>query len=169
MKFAISTKVIGNYKGSDLASSERNDCSVRAFAGLLDTQYEPAHAFVKDRFCRKDKQGVAAMPEICRQMSEKEETYSIDGVNFNIEYLSDEHITNQYKLKGEIINRKKTVKSFVHDHEEGFYLVFVSGHVFAVKDGTIIDNESDEYRPTRKVLGAVKVIVQDNQQTFDLF
>lgn len=169
MKFADAAKVIENYEGSDLAKSERNDCSVRAFAGLLDTKYEPAHSFVEDRFCRKAKHGVLAMPEICKQMAEGDETYFIDGVNFKVKSLTEEDITNEYKLKGEVILRKKTVKSFVESHQSGSYLVFVSGHVFAVKDGTIIDNASDEYKPTRKVLAAVKVEVEDNQGMLDLF
>jgi len=169
MKFADAAKVIENYEGSDLAKSERNDCSVRAFAGLLDTKYEPAHSFVEDRFCRKAKHGVLAMPEICKQMAEGDETYSIDGINFKVKSLTEEDITNEYKLKGEVILRKKTVKSFVESHQSGSYLVFVSGHVFAVKDGTIIDNASDEYKPTRKVLAAVKIEIEHNQGMLDLF
>ena len=48
MKFADAAKVIENYEGSDLAKSERNDCSVRAFAGLLDTKYEPCLLYTSD-------------------------------------------------------------------------------------------------------------------------
>ena len=36
MKFADSTKYINNYSNSTLAEHENNDCSVRAFASLLD-------------------------------------------------------------------------------------------------------------------------------------
>lgn len=163
MKFADAAKVIDNYEGSELAKKERNDCSVRAFAGVLDVRYELAHSFVKDRFDRKEKQGVIAMPAICEKMAEEDETYSIDGVNFKVKPLTKSDITNEYKLKGEIITRKKTVKSFVKSHQSGNYLVFVSGHVFTVKDGTVIDNGSEEYRPTRKVLAACKIEVEDNQ------
>lgn len=163
MQFKDAAKVIRDYESSELATKERNDCSVRAFAGLLDTKYEPAHEFVEDRFCRKEKQGVVAMPEICDKMAEKGDTYNIDGVSFKIESLTEADITNEYKLKGEIIKRQKTVKSFVSSHQTGSYLVFVSGHVFAVKDGTIIDNNSEEYRPTRKVIAAVKIVEESNQ------
>ena len=103
------------------------------------------------------------MPEICDKMAEKGDTYNIDGVSFKIESLTEADITNEYKLKGEIIKRQKTVKSFVSSHQTGSYLVFVSGHVFAVKDGTIIDNNSEEYRPTRKVIAAVKIVEESNQ------
>ena len=169
MKFADAAKVIDNYEGSELAKNERNDCSVRAIAGVLDVSYEPAHSFVKDRFERKEKQGVIAMNKICDQMAEEDETYSIDGVNFKVKSLTEEDITNEYKLKGEVFTRKKTVKSFVQSHQSGNYLVFVSGHVFTVKDGTVIDNGSEEYRPTRKVLAAVKIEIEDNQGMLDLF
>ncbi|MGB0588034.1 MAG: hypothetical protein ACPGQC_14995, partial [Limisphaerales bacterium] len=67
-------------------------------------------------------------------------TQEIEGVEFDLEVLPDEKVTNVYKLKGEEIARKKTVKSFIKDFSKGIYLVLVSGHVFTVKNGTMIDN-----------------------------
>lgn len=169
MKFADASKVINYYNGSELAKNESNDCSVRAFAGLLNTKYEPAHSFVADKFNREMKKGVLKMNSICDKMAEENKTYEIDGVQFKMHSLKKSEITNTYKLRGEYIVRNKTVKSFVKSHPEGNYLIFVSGHVFSLKDGTIIDNNGEEYRPTRKVLGAMKVEVVDNQGYLELF
>ena len=169
MKFADATKVITHYNSSELARSERNDCSVRAFAGLLDTKYEPAHSFVADKFDRINRQGTLMMPHTCNKMASEGDTYTIDGVSFKFHTVPVNELINTYKLKGEHIERKKTVKSFVQSHEQGSYLVFVSGHVFAVKDGTVIDNASDEYKPTRKVIAAIKVEMIDDQMELELF
>ena len=67
-------------------------------------------------------------------------------------------ITNMYKLYGELIYRQKTVKSFLQDHKVGSYIVTVAKHAFAVVDGVLIDNEGTEYKPTRKVQSAYKVV-----------
>ena len=138
-------------KSTDKQSSEKNDCSVRAFATALDVDYDAAHSYVKDVFKREDKKGVKNMESIGREVSLEGKTQEIDGVEFDLEVLPEEKVTNVYKLKGEEIARKKTVKSFIKDFSKGIYLVLVSGHVFTVKNGTMIDNVGEEWRPTRKV------------------
>ncbi|MGB0359764.1 MAG: hypothetical protein ACPGC4_08040, partial [Litorivicinaceae bacterium] len=95
--------------------------------------------------------GVKNMESIGREVSLEGKTQEIDGVKFDLEVLPEEKVTNVYKLKGEEIARKKTVKSFIKDFSKGIYLVLVSGHVFTVKNGTMIDNVGEEWRPTRKV------------------
>ena len=138
-------------KSTDKQSSEKNDCSVRAFTTALDVDYDAAHSYVKDVFKREDKKGVKNMESIGREVSLEGKTQEIDGVQFDLEVLPEEKVTNVYKLKGEEIARKKTVKSFIKDFSKGIYLVLVSGHVFTVKNGTMIDNVGEEWRPTRKV------------------
>lgn len=138
-------------KSTDKQSSEKNDCSVRAFATALDVDYDAAHSYVKDVFKREDKKGVKSMEIIGKEISSEGKTQEIDGVQFDLEVLPEEKVTNVYKLKGEEIARKKTVKSFIKDFSKGIYLVLVSGHVFTVKNGTMIDNVGEEWRPTRKV------------------
>ena len=63
-----------------------------------------------------------------------------------------------YKLYGELIHRQKTVKSFMESYPKGSYIVTVAKHAFAVVDGVLIDNEGTEYKPTRKVQSAYKVV-----------
>ncbi len=138
-------------KSTDKSSSEKNDCSVRAFATALDVNYDAAHSYVKETFKREDKKGCKNMESTGRAISLKGETQKIEGTEFDLNVLPEDSITNKYKLNGEVITRKKTVKSFIKDFSKGIYLVLVSGHVFTVKDGTMIDNVGEEWRPTRKV------------------
>jgi hypothetical protein len=138
-------------KSTDKQSSEKNDCSVRAFTTALDVDYDAAHSYLKETFKREDKKGCKNMESTGRKISLEGKTQEIDGVKFNIEVLPTDKITNVYKLHGEHIARKKTVKSFIKDFSKGIYLILVSGHVFTVKNGTMIDNVGEEWRPTRKV------------------
>ena len=71
--------------------------------------------------------------------------------------MSTNEITNRYKLHGEVIKRKKTVKSFIKDYAKGTYIVGVSGHAFTIKDGVLVDNVGEEFRPTRKVQSAFRI------------
>ena len=148
MKYINSKDII---KSTDKSSSETNDCSVRAFTTALDVDYDAAHSYLKNVFKREDKKGCLKMDLTARKISLSGETQKIDNVEFNIEVLPENKVTNTYKLHGEEIARKKTVKSFIKDFAEGIYLVLVSGHVFTVKNGLMIDNVGEEWRPTRKV------------------
>ena len=75
----------------------------------------------------------------------------IGNKEFDVRVLSRNEITNKYKLHGDIVRRKKTVKSFIKDYPKGTYIVGVSKHAFTVIDGILIDNAGEEFRPTRKV------------------
>jgi hypothetical protein len=92
----------------------------------------------------------------------------IEGTEFNIRPLNKYQITNRYKLRGEVIERKKTVKSFLKDFGAGIYLVMVSGHVFTVKDGTMIDNAGEEWRPTRKVEDVFEIKLKNILEQMEL-
>jgi hypothetical protein len=136
-------------KSTDKSGSETNDCSVRAFTTALDVDYDSAHSYLKETFKREDKKGCKKMNYTAKKL--EGEIQKIDDVEFDITVLPEDKVTNTYKLHGEVIARKKTVKSFIKDFAEGIYLVLVSGHVFTVKNGLMIDNVGEEWRPTRKV------------------
>ena len=55
------------------------------------------------------------------------------------------------------ISAANKLKSFIKDNPKGNYIVTVSKHAFALKDGKLIDNKGEEFRPTRKVDGAYKI------------
>ena len=70
---------------------------------------------------------------------------------------------NRYKVKGEIIWRKKTLKSFIESHPKGTYLVTVANHALTVKDGELLDWGSNKFLPTRKVMEGYKMESNSNE------
>jgi len=164
MKYNKSSNIIkGNSK---IQAGETNDCSVRAFATALDVTYDAAHQFVKETYDRVDKKGCEKMVKRTNKLEGK--VLEIENTKFSLSPLNKSLITNEYKLKGEVIERKKTVKSFLKDFGAGIYLVMVSGHVFTVKDGTMIDNAGEEWRPTRKVEDVFQVTFKNILEQLEL-
>lgn len=154
-KFKKSTSTVKGYSSSKIAKSEKNDCFVRALAAATDCDYDLAHEYVKKTFKRKKGKGVMFESSILDKVEK-------DGIElgddmFALQVLGKSKITNQYKLYGELVNRMKTVKSFIKDNPKGTFILGVSKHAFTVKDGVLIDNRGEEFRPTRKVTSAFKV------------
>ena len=159
MKFNYSKDVISGIKSSKIAKSETNDCVVKAVAASIGVTYDTAHSFVKETFKREEGKGVLNK-ELVENMSKLSEvgTAKIGTKEVSFEVMPKQAITNMYKLYGELIHRQKTVKSFMESYPKGSYIVTVAKHAFAVVDGVMIDNVGTEYKPTRKVTGAYKVI-----------
>jgi len=62
---------------------------------------------------------------------------------------------------------KKTIKSFVQSHPVGTFLVMVANHALCIKDGELLDWDSNKFQPTRKVVSAYRLSTKgiDNQLT----
>ena len=150
-----STEIKG-YNSSKVAKGEKNDCFVRAMAAATGVDYDTTHSFVKKEFGRKDKKGTETL-NIHTQMLNFEKGFELGGKSFRTKVLGSNKIKNSYKLYGEIVLRKKTVKSFIKDNPKGTFIVGVSKHAFTVKDGVLIDNVGEEWRPTRKVDSAFEI------------
>jgi len=165
----LTSKEIKGYSNNKLAMSETNDCFVRALAAGFDINYNKAHELAKERFKRPDKKGTKNSHIIEQMAFIEKDGLEINGVRATVRVLDGLDIKNRYKLKGEIIDRKKTVKSFIKDHQKGTYIVTVSKHAFVVKDGNLIDNFGEEFRPTRKVDGAYKINVPEKTIQLSLF
>jgi hypothetical protein len=159
MKFNYSRDVISGIKTSKVANKETNDCVVKAVAASIGVTYDTAHTFVKETFNREDRKGVPGK-DLIENMSKLSEVgvAKIGTKDVSFEVMPKQAITNMYKLYGELIHRQKTVKSFMESYPKGSYIVTVAKHAFAVVDGVMIDNVGTEYKPTRKVTGAYKVI-----------
>ena len=136
---------------SKKAKSEKKDCVVKAIASSTNVDYDTAHSWVKENFEREDKKGTSNWM-ISKRF--KKEDMEIGGKKFKVRKLKNWETKNTYKLHGELIDRQKTVKSFRKDKPNGTYMVLVSKHAFTIKEGTLIDNVGEEWRPTRKVIGA---------------
>lgn len=142
---------------SEIALKEKGDCMVRALAAAADTTYNIAHKFCAEVFRRKPNSGTCNLMVTTTMLTAEKKGLVIDGKKYNVAVLGKRDICNRYKLKGEVIWRKKTLKSFVESHQKGSYIVFVSNHALTIKDGELIDWNVMKFKPTRKVLSAFRI------------
>lgn len=164
LSYAYSQEVL-NLATNELAQKENNDCVVKAIATATGASYNDAHDFAKNYLMRRDRDGTLLTtfaPNICKE----EMTVGRKKVTFD--KVTKNRITNRYKVKGEIFDRQKTIKSFIKDNQKGTFIVTVAGHALTIKDGMLIDNVGEEYRPTRKVQGALKVEVTGSTEATQL-
>ena len=167
LDYQYASQVINNYKESVKARNEKNDCFVRAVASASGSSYDAAHKYVKDVFGREDRQGTRFVDSTFLSIEGKLQEFGQVKVKF--EKLPKEKIKNTYKLYGELIDRQKTVKSFIKTNPVGTFIVLVANHAFTIKDGVLIDNQGEEFRPTRKVQRAYRVIEETVDPQLKLF
>ena len=164
-----SSKEIKGYNSSKIAKGEKIDCFVRALAAATEVDYDTSHKFVQKTFKRKPKKGTENHQIIKAMAGFQEEGMNIGNKSFKVNVLPKSRITNTYKLYGEVIDRKKTVKSFIKDNPKGTFVVGVCKHAITVKDGVLIDNVGEEFRPTRKVDMAYKIALSNRPIQLKLF
>ena len=167
LSYSYASNEIKGYSNSKIAKQEKNDCFVRAIAAATGSHYDTAHSFVKGNFNRENGKGTELVP--LHMMNLEEKGMEVENKEFGVKVLSKDQITNKYKLYGEIVKRKKTVKSFIKDNPKGTFIVGVSKHAFTVKDGVLIDNRGEEFRPTRKVDCAFKITPKVENVQLSLF
>ena len=154
---------------SELARSEKNDCVVRSVASAADVAYRTAHVFCKEVFGREDKRGTNNMNIVTQMLLAETSGIELEGKKFGVRVLGKNEIKNRYKLKGEVIFRKKTLKSFISSHMKGTYLVMIANHALTVKDGEVFDWKTNTFKPTTKVTAAYELIEKDNSGQLSLF
>lgn len=154
---------------STLAQDERNDCFVRALAVAGETNYQTAHQVAKEFFQRKNKKGVLniVIKNNFKKAASKGITLGVKKAN--IEVLGGESIKNKYKVGGELVWRKKTLKSFIQSHPKGNFIVTVAKHAVALINGELADWGSEAFKPTRKVNGAYKIVPEKQARQLSLF
>ena len=167
LSYNYASKAIKGYTQSEIAKKEKNDCFVRAVAAATGSNYDNAHSFVKEKFGREDGKGTNLVA--LHMMNLEDHGMELNNRNYKVKVLGTDEITNKYKLHGEVIKRKKTVKSFIQSYPKGTYIVGVSKHAVTIKDGMLIDNMGEEFRPTRKVDMAFKVTPESLVQQLSLF
>ena len=148
-------------KGSKFAKGEGNDCVVLAIANAMGVDYDTAHTYARRQLNRRDGRGVMDVnihSEFGKgniKVGDKEATFT---------QMLGLKIKNRYVVKGETIDRKKTLKSFIQSHPKGTYIVLVAKHALVVKDGILIDHPGLEFKPTRKVQAAYEVSLKGSYQ-----
>ena len=165
----LTSTSIKGIKNSKIAKNEKNDCFVRALAAATDMDYDTTHQEVKDQFGRKNNKGTENHMIIGQMLNAEENGLVIGDKRFSVNVLGKARTHNTYKLYGELIKRKKTVKSFIKDNPKGNFLVTVSKHALAIVDGKLIDNKGEEFRPTRKVDGAYEILLPTDSIQLSLF
>jgi len=163
--------VNSNYSKTDcqLAKAEKNDCVVRSLASATGVSYRTAHNFCKDEMGRESKKGVNNLLMTTRFIKAEEEGLTLDNKEFSIRKLGKKEVKNRYKLHGEVIWRKKTLKSFMQSHPKGTYLVLVAKHALTVKDGELLDWDNNKFEPTRKVMDAYQIDEKVKEVQLSLF
>lgn len=163
--------VNSNYSKTDckLAKAEKNDCVVRSLASATGVSYRTAHTFCKDEMGREDKKGVNNLLMTTRFIKAEDEGLALDNKEFSIRKLGKKEVKNKYKLHGEVIWRKKTLKSFMQSHPKGTYLVLVAKHALTVKDGELLDWDNNKFEPTRKVMDAYQIDEKTKEVQLSLF
>lgn len=148
---------------SPLAQNEKNDCMVRALAVAAEVDYDTAHQVAKETFQREDKKGTIIGMIAAAFLKAEKAGLEVGKNLIAVTVLGKTHLKNRYKLKGEIIWRKKTLKSFIESHQKGTFIVTVAGHALTVKDGELMDWDKMAFKPTRKVQAAYQVAVQKKE------
>jgi len=142
---------------SEIAKNEKNDCVVRSIASAAEVSYKVAHEFCAKVFGRKEKKGVNGLVLASELLKAQDEGLKIGNKEFEVYGLKKNEVCNKYKLHGEEIWRKKTIKSFVQSHPVGTFLVMVANHALCIKDGELLDWDSNKFQPTRKVVSAYRL------------
>ena len=153
--FISSSNAIKGYTESKIAKSESNDCVVRAIASAADMDYDSAHQFVKETFCRKNGKGTSGFHYTMNMMTKNGN--KINGKS--VEKITEEHNTMLYYVvvKGVKKLRNTTTGSFIKKYSKGTYVVTVKGHAFSIKEGVVIGNIEDGKKMKKHIDGVWKI------------
>ena len=154
---------------SNLAKNEKNDCFVRALAVATGSAYETAHEKAKSSFGRPDKKGTPSENIVAQMLNYEMNGMTIGDNTYSVSVLGNKDTKNVYKLYGEKVLRQKTLKSFIESHPKGTYIVTVAKHALTVKDGEVMDWNSNKFLPTRKIQGAYKIDSKEVDNQLKLF
>lgn len=129
------TEGIIGYSDSVIAKSETNDCFVRAVASSFDCPYDTAHAWVKEKFGRKNRKGTMYVSSKMATMSSLGQTFNCKSVKTIGDLRTIDIVKGRMK--------RTTLNQFIKKYPTGTYILIVRGHAFTVKDGAVIGNKQD--------------------------
>jgi hypothetical protein len=145
--------IIG-YQDSEIAKKENNDCVVRAFASAFEISYDKAHKYVKEKFGRKDRCGTYGTVTTMNILLMKKTTINgkrITRLGDPIFMYHTHSMKYKVKVKGEMVDRKMTVGTFIKENPIGTFFVLVDRHAFTIKDGIVHGNYEDSTKK-RKIM-----------------
>jgi hypothetical protein len=118
-------------------SWERNDCSVRAMAAATGRSYDACHATLKDAG-REDLGG-------CRA--------AVLSQALALPFVT----TGREAQARGFPDTRPTAAKFIRENPTGTYIVFVTGHFFALVNGVQLDMGMGLYKPRRRCWGYWKI------------
>jgi hypothetical protein len=132
--------------------NEHNDCTVRAISNFCKCDYSTAHEYVKKKFKRKHRKGIA-FAEIMNKreglfLPKKQKYKRLKNHSGSYDRNGNIWSPNQFPLvsrtkKG--LLKRMYVGEFIEQHNKGSYILVVSNHTFTIVDGVIFGNEADRY------------------------
>ena len=136
---------------SKIAQGENNDCVVRALTHALEVPYDQAHSICRRGFGRKNRRGTYFLNNLRtgRELIEKETGKTLIDVTKS---LGRTYYPSTRKT------RKKTTGSLIKESNPGTYLILVRGHMFTIKDNTIVGNIDDVRRLRARIVSLYKVV-----------
>lgn len=115
--------------------NETNDCTVRAFAVVLNTTYERAHSHLKNKCGRLDRKGIRHSKMV---------------------NLPDSLVNTKFAIGGPYMEKTRTLKKFIEDFPTGRYFICVRGHALAIVDGVVYDYK---HSLRRRVKWVMRIII----------
>lgn len=144
IQWKSSSESIKGYAESAIAKSEKNDCVVRALASASELEYDKAHKFVKKEFGRKNRSGtfwfnstMSGLQKANRKLNRK-----------TIQKVPREFLVGKNRM---------TVGKFIQNWDRGSYVLTVSGHALAIKDGVVLTGIMDARKVKRPIESAWKI------------
>jgi hypothetical protein len=141
IKYSPALDVIKNFRNSNIAYIETNDCVVRAIAAAVGWEYDTAHKFVENKFRRKFGKGTY-------YFATKLTKIALDGIKLNGKSISIVSLPHHIFQN----SPKTTVGSFIKTHQIGTYILSVTSHTFTVKDGGVIGGNSEDAIKVRRLV-----------------
>lgn len=133
---------------TSFSTTEKNDCTVRAFMTGFNIPYIKAHGIVEEFLNRKYKEGAFLSTHLNNAEIRK---------NLRERGLYIEPVTTKYirKYDGRIMNMN--VRLFCKTYPHGTFIVTTTNHAFTIKDGNVVDWSNLKEKLQRKCLFAYKV------------
>jgi hypothetical protein len=145
---------IKGYNESAIAQGESNDCFVRTVAAAAEVDYDTAHAYVAEKYGRKNRQGTYGVASGLRKRKEllgkTVEELGEDITPWPGRSTCGKRLVMRYKCYGKIVEREMTFKSFLKKHPEGTYIMLVKDHAFCLKDGVVVGGNIQDTQALRK-------------------
>lgn len=143
-------------RASKIAEGEKNDCVVVALANALEIPYDQAHALATEDMGRKPGKGTNSGVLKSAMQKYEDSGLFIGERKFNVVSLKQDMLLHKRNNK----TSRKTISTFIKTVPSANYVIVVSEHALAIKDGVVIDAESLKDK-TRRIVKDAYLVEED--------